>query len=532
MHNKKIPALSLRAKMGLVILFGIVLGLLVALLTNFIAHNVADDLFFSAEKMQENMKDRQVSFQSYVAENDLSSVDSVGINKWAEENDGISLFIYKENKLILQTGETVTTTLPTTTEPTTEYYDPYAPPYPGYESRYDPNRDRYDPNRPRREDAYYYEETEITTQETTEESTEPTTVVYEVFTGNEEDIVYAQETTRSALENLLLTKDSGYVEVQFSDGKAIVCFIDNSEKQADSVITLVSVFTSFLTFAILILIYYTKKVNDVIDLAQTVRRVGEGELDLNVSASGRDEIALLADEVDAMRCSVAEKIENEKQAAAAANELVTTMSHDIRTPLTALIGYLDILEESADDSDDKMKQYLQACGSKAQQLKHLSDRLFNYFLVYGHTMVQQSPENIDAQIFLTQVLGEQAQYLLGCGLSVQYTPYDGDGFFFFDANEVCRVFDNVFSNIVRYGDRNAPVFICAEKKQEQLYVYISNRVDNTAVHSESSGLGLKICSRVMQQCGGTFEAKEEDGEFKVCLVLPLFSEEENHKKNK
>lgn len=509
--------------MGLVILIGIVTGLLVATMTNIIANNIAEKYVFSEEKMQETMKSRQSAFQEYVTQRNLSSLDSSVINAWAEENGGVSLMIYKENKLILKTGETATT-VPTTQVPATEIdeEDPWVdddrrPPH--------PEDDRRDPYRP----GWEYYRDDSTTEEPTETptavSTEPTTVVYEVFTGDENDIVYAQEPTRSALETLLLTKDSGYVEVQFSDGKAIVCFIDNTAKQADGIITLVSLLTSFITFAVLILIYYTKKVNQVVSLAHTVHRVGDGELDLPVHAQGSDEIALLADEVDAMRCSVAEKIENEKQASAAANELVTTMSHDIRTPLTALIGYLDLLEENNAAKNNDDKKYIEACRSKAQQLKNLSDRLFNYFLVYGHTMTTQPPEYIDAQIFLAQVLGEQAQYLLSNGLSVQYTPYEKSGLFYIDANEVCRVFDNVFSNIVRYADRDYPVFISTQLHKDSLVIGIENRINEHAEHNESSGLGLKICSRVMQQCGGSFAASQDDGVFSATLMLPLYKDE-------
>lgn len=502
---------TLHRKMAMMILVGIVVGLIVAVLTNAGGKFVADALYFSDEKIQDRMQEYQVALRTYVAENDISSIDSAALNDWAESNGYVSLFVYKENKLILKTGSSEVSTVPT--EPPTQRPEPENPRRDWDDNRHDdwpPDR-----NRPWEDD---YEE-EAQTQAVTEYVT--TTVVYEVFTGDEDAIIYEEGSSASVLDNLLLTQEGGYFEVDFSDGVAVACIMDNSQSIAEDIILLASLILSFLTFALIVLAYNQKKVNDIVALSRTVRRIGDGDLDLPIDARGQDEIALLAEEVDNMRCAVVEKIENEKNALAAGHELVATMSHDIRTPLTTLMGYLEILQEHRFSDEELEKKYLSICHSKAQQLKNLSDRLFNYFVVFGQPMAPLSPESIDAQLFLSQVLGEQTQYLLEKGFSVQYTPFVGEVSVCLDAQEIYRVFDNVFTNIVRYADRSQTVFVHAFAQQDGLCVQIDNCIDENAAHSESTGFGLKICKRVLEQSGGSFAYEESNGSFSVRICLPV-----------
>lgn len=502
-------------------MLAVVSGLFVALLTSAAAQLFAEEVLFSDEKMQQRMQSYQTQLQTFVTENDIHSLDSEQLNSWAEQHSNISLFIYKENKLILKTGTVVSQTQTTeATQPVTERPDPP-------DDRYD--RDPFRPGPQRSfddtEERLYDDMDDFTTEAPTEPATdavtETTTVVYEVFTGDDADIVYEEGAAASAFEDLLLTRDSGYFEVSFADGTAVACIIDNSETAVRNITLFGSIIVSFLTFAVIILAYNQKKVNDIVSLSQRVHRIGNGELELPIEVRGQDEIAMLADEVDTMRCSVLEKIEKEKKALAAGHELVATMSHDIRTPLTALMGYLDILHEHRFDDAQLEKKYLEACRSKAQQLKNLSDRLFHYFLVFGQPVAPLSPESINAQLLLSQVLGEQTQFLLENGFQVQYESYEGDDTLFVDAHEIYRVFDNVFSNISRYADRKMPVCVGTAPFAQGLCVRIVNNIDTAAAHSESTGFGLKICERVLRESGGSFEYEEKDGVFTVRICLPV-----------
>ncbi|MBQ3086832.1 MAG: HAMP domain-containing histidine kinase [Clostridia bacterium] len=507
------PRFSLRRKMALVVIVGVAVGLLVALLTNSVGHVVAEKLYFSDEKKQERMLAFQTDLQTFVADNGVQSVDSVQLNAWAAENNGVSLFVYKENKLILKVE-------PLVEEPASQEEDT--------------TKDRFDRLYEREKDERNTEEQTTQKQRTrdTADSTETTDVIYEVFTGDPQDILTADESPVSAYSNLLLTQDSGYFEVTFADGNAVVCIRDNTENTLHEILLVISIGAAFFTLAMIVLIYNQKMVNRIVALSQTVRRIGNGEAELSIVSHGQDEIALLAREVDTMRRSVLEKSENEKKALEAGNELVATMSHDIRTPLTALMGYLDILLEHRFDDPQLEKKYLESCRSKAQQLKNLSDRLFHYFLVFGQPMAPLVPETMDAQLFLSQILGEQTQYLIEKGFQVQYVPCELNVLLCLDAHEVCRVFDNVFANVARHAECGCVVSVQTGVFSGGICVSVENTVAAHPENGESTGFGLKICERIMRQSGGSFRYEEKDGLFRAEICLPTVKEQTNTRRKK
>ena len=79
-----------------------------------------------------------------------------------------------------------------------------------------------------------------------------------------------------------------------------------------------------------------------------------------------------------------DRMNSERAAQEANNQLITSMSHDIRTPLTSLIGYLDIISGHKYKNEQELQKYIGSCSDKAVQLKDLSDKLFQYFLVYNN----------------------------------------------------------------------------------------------------------------------------------------------------
>ena len=196
--------------MALVVIVGVAVGLLVALLTNSVGHVVAEKLYFSDEKKQERMLAFQTDLQTFVADNGVQSVDSVQLNAWAADNNGVSLFVYKENKLILKVE-------PLVEEPASQEEDT--------------TKDRFDRLYEREKDERNTEVQTTQKQRTwdTADLTETTDVIYEVFTGDPQNILTADESPVSAYSNLLLTQDSGYFEVTFADGNAVVCIRDNTE---------------------------------------------------------------------------------------------------------------------------------------------------------------------------------------------------------------------------------------------------------------------------------------------------------------
>ena len=101
--------------------------------------------------------------------------------------------------------------------------------------------------------------------------------------------------------------------------------------------------------------------NRIITLASEVQQVSDGKLDYEIHSFHNDEIGTLSTSVDNMRNSIIQKHQNEKEAWEANTQLITAMSHDIRTPLTSMIGYLDIIEGKKYKSQEELDKYIASC---------------------------------------------------------------------------------------------------------------------------------------------------------------------------
>ncbi|MFR7745623.1 MAG: histidine kinase dimerization/phospho-acceptor domain-containing protein [Acutalibacteraceae bacterium] len=134
--------------------------------------------------------------------------------------------------------------------------------------------------------------------------------------------------------------------------------------------------------ALTLLAYNRRVARRVVAVSQEVQSIGAGNLYLQLEPKGRDEISQLTASVEQMRLSLLRKTSEEQRALQQNSDLITAMSHDIRNPLTALLGYLDLAKNGQYRSEDELQSYLDAAYGKAEQLKTLTDELFRYSLLF------------------------------------------------------------------------------------------------------------------------------------------------------
>jgi signal transduction histidine kinase len=207
-----------------------------------------------------------------------------------------------------------------------------------------------------------------------------------------------------------------------------------------------------------------------------------------------------------MRISMLASLEKEKEALNANAELITSMSHDIRTPLTVLLGYLDIMKTL--NSDEKIKDYIQASEATALKLKELSDDMFRYFLVFGGSDIEVNIEAYDAKTLFEQMFSEHILLLSEKGyvVNVQIGSAVKDGLqVLTDAPKVMRVIDNLFSNIYKYADKEKRITVAVGVARGKLNVAIKNYVLEDQSKAESNGVGLKTCKKICESLGMTFD---------------------------
>ena len=165
--------------------------------------------------------------------------------------------------------------------------------------------------------------------------------------------------------------------VNFTDGSYRVEIQDFSQNQLYAVVNWVAVATGGVVFLALMLLYNSRVTSSISRLARQVRQVSQGDLTLEITPSSQDEIGDLAEDVDAMRLSIMDKLQREETAWRANTELITAISHDVRTPLTTLMGYLDILGENDNLTPVQQQEYLSVCRQKAEKLRTLTNELFS-----------------------------------------------------------------------------------------------------------------------------------------------------------
>ena len=290
------------------------------------------------------------------------------------------------------------------------------------------------------------------------------------------------------------------------------------------ILIIVSVVISLLVFAFFILVLISSRFRYLVELEGEVAEIEGGMIDRRVTVKGKDEIARLARSVEDMRMSLVMRLESEKEAYDANKELITAMSHDLRTPLSALIGYLEIINAGVYSSEEQKEQYIKKSVEKAYQLKAMSDKLFDYFTVFKNENSEELKlEVYDGYELLSQMIGEQSYMLEEKGYSIAFDGLDDPGGEHYklqaDSDALLRVFDNIYSNIIKYADKRVPVKIKLENDDYNVRVTVSNRVNKKAVKVASTKIGLKSCRRLMARMNGTLKTQTDGDEYSVTIIF-------------
>ena len=356
-------------------------------------------------------------------------------------------------------------------------------------------------------------------------------IILLVYNKNGELVMRASEgqaqssSSMQTYERMQLAVEYGKLyPMRFSDGVYNVAIGDYTSRKQLIINAAASAAAAVLIFFAMLLRYVTKLTDRIIRLSREAVTIGSGDLEAPISTDGDDELSVLADEVDNMRRSVIERMGNERRAWEANSELITAMSHDIRTPMTSLIGYLELLSSGDFKDREKSREFCASACKKASELKELTDELFKYFLVFGRADLEMNMEVFDASTLLEQLLGEAQYELMNCGFDAKQIFFRGSCSIKADPMYLKRVVDNLISNIKKYADKGKPVVFLSELKNGELSVCVSNSIPETQPKVESTRIGIKTCEKIMQHMGGRFTTVRDDGHFAAEFVLPALSE--------
>lgn len=248
-----------------------------------------------------------------------------------------------------------------------------------------------------------------------------------------------------------------------------------------------------------------------------------GALDYTVPVRGHDELTEVAISLNSMRRTLKEQIQAEEEARQANHKLITAVSHDLRTPLTAQIGYLEILKKCAEDLQpgDPIKRYLEKCMASSIRLKEMTDDMFEYFLVSASDSPDQSTEltEYDAPDIFAQSIGEGMAFLEEKGYHLQMDICEESGTVRLYINYLIRILDNIVSNLLKYADPQKPIQVRVDCDAGFYRIAVTNAVKRDRSMEESTGIGTKSIEILVKRMDGTVVFEEADGQYTVQISL-------------
>ncbi len=309
--------------------------------------------------------------------------------------------------------------------------------------------------------------------------------------------------------------------VRFTDGIYHIAISDTSQDHQLMLLKIIAFCCAGIAFLLLHLLYTQNLTKRIIALSREATQVSSGDLWRSIEANGNDELSKLAGSMDEMRRSVIQRMGKETQAWQANSELITAISHDIRTPMTSLIGYLALLNDGGFEDEERAKSFAASAYGKAMELKDLTDQLFRYFLVYGKAELELDMEEFDARLLLGQMAAEAEFDLVDAGFRLQNIEFEGEYRIKADPKYLKRVFDNIVSNIKKYADKGMPVVFVSELVGQELSLTVSNTVSRSMNKAESTKIGLRTCEKIMSAMGGSFTSASDAEHFAAELRLPV-----------
>ena len=220
------------------------------------------------------------------------------------------------------------------------------------------------------------------------------------------------------------------------------------------------------------------------------------------------------------------------------NDLIVYLAHDLKTPLTSVIGYLSLLEETQDLPIEQRAKYTEIALDKAYRLEQLINEFFDITRLNLQTIEAQK-SRVNLTILLVQILNEFFPMFEEKKLNV-VQEIEPEIVLFADADKLARVFDNLFRNAVNYSYNGTDIICSATKGENQVVIRVENkgddipkeklerifdkfyRVDNSRRTSTGgSGLGLAIAKQIIELHNGTITASCNDGITEFEVILPL-----------
>ncbi|MBQ2082305.1 MAG: HAMP domain-containing histidine kinase [Lachnospiraceae bacterium] len=277
-------------------------------------------------------------------------------------------------------------------------------------------------------------------------------------------------------------------------------------------------------------------------IVKAVEQISKGELSVRIPVNGDDELSYLSSSINNMVDELNTLIQRDKDQEKRRDEFITKVAHDLRTPMTSVMGYLKLIEKDVEMDPDLERKYLGTAVRKAEQMQGLIEDMFSYMKLAS----DDYPLNISKVWFIRlieQVIDEMYPLFekngITCNLKtdIKSLPINADGAL------LARLFDNLLNNAVKYGKEGKVINISVKEKDDMIVTKVTNfgtvisaeeqgkvfekfyRTDaSRSSETGGTGLGLAIAANIVKLHGGRIDCrsdKENGTSFIVSLPASL-----------
>ena len=290
------------------------------------------------------------------------------------------------------------------------------------------------------------------------------------------------------------------------------------------------------SFIVLFRLLTKNKAAYIGDICEGIGRISEQSESVTIEEKGGDELETISATINRMSQELAENRRRERELEAQRSELITNVSHDLRSPLTSIIGYVRLLKENGIKDEQKFNEYIEVTDRRLEGLRKLVDELFELTKLDAPDLTMNFEKGDATSIvkqfgFEMQAIFAQKGFALECDIDDK--PFEMQ----LDYERLARVLQNLFANAAKYAEPNSTVTLSSNISGSEMHICLSNRIaDGTQVDTASmfdrfykqdrsrtdtsgAGLGLAIAKRITELHGGSISASQTGSTITVTVTL-------------